>query len=146
MLGDGQSLQAIGKGSAKSKMKLPNGKTNPSTLHDVFFLVPDLAYNLFSVTSASKRGKVTTLSKLECEIKYGKSNLLAVGYREGSLYYLDNGDEVHEAHPTSDQISRKAKLWRCRFGNFGAQGMEQLARSEMVEGIDFDWETRLWFL
>ena len=51
----------------------------------VVLLVPDLAYNLFSVTSAPKRGNVTTFSKLECEIKNAKSNLLAVG---GSLYYL----------------------------------------------------------
>jgi len=77
-------------------------------------------------------------SKLECEIRNAKSNLLAFGYREGSLYYLDNADEVHQAHPTSDEISRKAKLWHRRLGHLGAQGMEELARSEMVGGIDFD--------
>jgi len=94
VLGDGRSLQAIGKGSVKLRMKLPNGKMNLCTLHDVL-LVPDLAYNLFNVTSASKRGKVTTFSKLECETRNANSNFLAVGYREGSLYYLDNADEVH---------------------------------------------------
>jgi len=50
VLGDDRT---IGKGSAKLRTKLPNGKMNLCTLHDVL-LVPDLAYNLFSVTSASK--------------------------------------------------------------------------------------------
>ena len=70
---------------------------------------------------------------------------MAVGHREGNLYYVDNADEVHQAHPTSDQISRKAKLWHRRFGHLGAQGMEELARSQMVEGIDFDGKLDLGF-
>jgi len=57
VLGDGPSLQAIGKGSVKLRMKLPNGKMNLCTFHDVL-LVPDLAYNLFSVTSASKEARL----------------------------------------------------------------------------------------
>ena len=60
MLGNGRSLQAIGKGSVTLKMKLLNGKTKACTLliwHK----------NLFSVTLASKKGKVTTFSKLKCE-------------------------------------------------------------------------------
>ena len=137
MLGDGRSLQATGQGSVVLKMKLPNGKTKACTLHDVL-LVPDLAYNLFSVTSASKKGKVTTFSKLKCEIRDAKSNLLAVGCREGSLYYLNYDDVVHQAYPSSKQIGRKERLWHRRFGHLGAQGMQELARNEMVEGIDFD--------
>jgi len=61
------------------------------------------------------------------------------------LYYLDNADEVHQAHSTSDEISHKAKLWHRRLGHLGAQGMEKLARSEMVGGIDFDGKLD-WFL
>ena len=85
------------------KMKLPNGKTKACTLHDVL-LVLDLAYNLFSVTPASKKGKVTTFSKLKCEIRDAKSNLLAVGCREGSLYYLDYDDLVQQAYPAPSRL------------------------------------------
>ena len=63
VLGDGRSLQATGQGSVVLKMKLPNGAC---TLQDVL-LVPSLAYNLLSVTSASKKGKVTTFSKMKCD-------------------------------------------------------------------------------
>ena len=65
-------------------------------------LVPSLAYNLLSVTSASKKGKVVTFSKMKCEIRDKESNLLAVGHRERSLYYFDHDDTVHQACPTSE--------------------------------------------
>ena len=45
-------------------MKLPNGNTIACVLHDVL-LVPDLTYNLFSVTSASKKGKSDHFLKIK---------------------------------------------------------------------------------
>ena len=101
VLGDGRSLLATctGQGSVMLKMKLPNGRSKPCTLHNVL-LVPSLAYNLLSVTSASKKGKIVTFSKMKCEIRDNESSLLAVGWREGSFYYLDNDDTVHQACPS----------------------------------------------
>ena len=137
VLGDGRSLQATGLGSVVLKMKLPNGMSKPCTLHNVL-LVPSLAYNLLSVTSASKKGKIVTFSKMKCEIRDDKSSLLAVGRREGSLYYLDNDDTVHQACPSSEQSDDRGKIWHRRLGHLGAQGMQELARSKMVQGMDFD--------
>ena len=48
---------------------------------------------------------------MKCEIRDAKSNLLAVGHREGSLYYLDHNDTVHQACPTSDPGSCKGTIW-----------------------------------
>ncbi len=48
-------------------------------------LVPDLAYNLLSVTSAAKRSNVPTFSESKCEIRDAKSRVVAGGHREGSL-------------------------------------------------------------
>ena len=144
VLGDGRSLQATGQGSVVLKMKLPNGKIKACTLQDVL-LVPNLAYNLLSVTSASKKGKVTTFSKMKCEIRDNKSNLLAVGHREGSLYYLDHDDTVHQACSSSEQSSCKGTIWHRRLGHLGAQGMQELARRKMVNGIDFDEKQELGF-
>ena len=53
-LGDGRNLQAMGRGNVVPVMNPPQGKMESCTLHDVL-LVPDLAYNLLSVTSASKK-------------------------------------------------------------------------------------------
>ena len=131
VLGDGRSLQAIGQGSVVLEMKLPNGKNKACTLHNVL-LAPSLAYNLLSVTSASNKGKVVTFSKSKCEIRDNESNLLAVGQREGSLYYLDHDDTVHQACPSLEQIGAKGTIWHRRLGHLGAQGLQELARSKMV--------------
>ena len=45
---------------------------------------------------------------------------------------------VHQACPTSDQGSSKGTIWHHRLGHLGAQGMQELARSKMVKGKDFD--------
>ena len=68
VLGDGRSLQAVGRGNVVLKMNLPNHKTNKCTLLSVL-LVPELAFNIFSVTSASEKGKLTTFSDVKCEIR-----------------------------------------------------------------------------
>jgi hypothetical protein len=44
-LGDGGTLQAAGHGDVVLRMKLPRGKIEECTLHDVLF-VPDLALQL----------------------------------------------------------------------------------------------------
>ena len=87
MLGDGRNLQAVGRVNVTLTMNLPKGKKT-CTLNDVL-LVQDLAYNLLSITSAAKKGKVTIFTEMKCEIRDSKSKLIAFGYREGSLYYLD---------------------------------------------------------
>ena len=103
-LGDGRNLLTVRCGNIVLPMNLPQGKMEKCTLHDVL-LVPDLAYNLLGVTSASKKGKVTTFSKIRCKIRDAKSKLIASGSREGSLYYLDHvpSDTVHQACSASDR-------------------------------------------
>ena len=54
------------------------------------------------------------------------------------MYYLDHDDTVHQACPSLEQIGAKGTIWHCRLGHLGAQGLQELARSKMVQGIDFD--------
>ena len=143
-LGDGRSLQATGHGNVVLTMNLPHGRIKRCTLHDVL-LVPDLAYNLVSVTSASKRGKETKFSVLTCEIRDSMSKLIAPGYREGSLYYLDHSGSIHQACTSSDQRGYKETLWHRRLGHLGAQGMQELVNNQMVKGLDLDSKYNLSF-
>ena len=96
VLGDGKSLQAVGQGNQVLKMNLPNSKTNKCTLLEVL-VVPELAFNLFSVTLASKKGKLTTFSDTKCEIRGVNSRMVATGYRDGNLYYLDHRELAQQA-------------------------------------------------
>ena len=117
-LGDGHTLQAAGRGNVVLRMRLPHGKTRECTLHDVLF-VPDLAYNLLSVTSAAKKNKVTTFSETKCEIRDAKSRLVASGHRERSLYYLDYDGVTQQVHSICDHEGLKGTTWHCRFGHLG---------------------------
>ena len=92
-LGDGRSLQATGQGNVVLKMNLPHDRIENCILHDVL-LIPELSYNLLSVTSAAKRRKMTTFTKDTCEIRDSKSRIVALGNRDGGLYNLDHGGPV----------------------------------------------------
>ena len=46
-----------------------------------------------------------------------------MGHREGSLYYLDHNNRIHQAYVGSDCKKSKETMWRRRFGHLGAQGM-----------------------
>ena len=133
-LGDGRDLKATGRGNVVLTMNLPQGNTKTCTLHDVL-LVPDLAYNLLSITAVSKRGKVTTFTQVGCEIRDFKSKLVASGHREGSLYYLDHGGSTHRAYLSN---SAMGTVWHRRLGHLGNAGMEALAKNQMVSGLDID--------
>lgn len=138
-LGDGRSLQAVGRGSVTLNMKLSHNKAETCTLHDVL-LVPDLAFNLLSITSASKRGKVTVFTNTKCEIRNSRSKLVATGRREGSLYFLNQGGVAHLACPSSDQNNSREMIWHRRYGHLGSGGLQTLVKKGMVNGMDFNCE------
>ena len=128
-LGDGHALKATARGTVTLVMNVPNCKDNKCTLHDVL-LVPDLAYNLFSVSKATEAGKSTEFTKSACSIREAKGNkLVAQGYKEGSLYYLDHQDIPAQAHAASSET------WHRRFGHFGTQNLMQLSKHRMVRGL-----------
>ena len=136
-LGDGRDLHAVGRGNVVLTMNLPQDKTESCTLHDVL-LVPDLAYNLVSVTAASKKGKVTTFSEMKCEIRDYKSKLVATRHRDGSLYYLG---PIHKACSSSNHNTKETN-WHRRFGHLSFTGMQALSKNKMVTGLDFDWKKK----
>ena len=84
---------------------------------------------------------------MKCEIRDVGSRVIATGYREGSLYYLDHSDFVHRACSSSDQTESKCKLtvWHRRFGHLGASGMRELAKNKMDNGLQYDWKQDLAF-
>ncbi len=51
--------------------------------------VPDLSYNLISVSKASEGGKMTKFDESGCQIVNSKNKVIATAKRCGSLYFLD---------------------------------------------------------
>lgn len=101
-------------------MNISGCKERKCTLNDVL-LVPDLAYNLFSVFRATMAGKWTEFTKSGCSIRDEKDNqLVAQGYREGSLYYLN-----HQEAPAQANAAVSTEIWHRRFGHLGTQSLIQ---------------------
>ena len=65
-LGDGNVLKVSGQGVVSLKMKLPDGSVRRCKLLDVLY-VPDLAYNLLSVSKAAESGKMT---KFDANVRF----------------------------------------------------------------------------
>lgn len=125
-LGDGHSLGATGKGDVTLMMNMADGKSK-CTLRDVLY-VPNLAYNLFSVSKATEAGKSTEFDKTGCSVREGAGGrLIASGYRRRNLYYLDQGREPHHAHTAS------VVTWHRRFGHLGDQSLRKVEK--MVHGL-----------
>ena len=134
-LGDGHALKASGRGTVALKMKLPSGRARYCTLHNVL-LVPNLAYNLLSVSRATEAGKLTEFTEVTCKMFDARKRLIAIGSKVGSLYYLNHESQSQQANRA--EVQRKKNVWHRRFGHLGTRSLQQLARDKMVDGLDFD--------
>ena len=98
-VGDGYTLDAVGKGKVKVCVKSTGGRTVRCELRDVLY-VPDLRFNLLSVSKVVKGGKSVKFSETGCEIIKG-SRVVASGRKRGSLYHLNvvnKGNRFGAAH------------------------------------------------
>ena len=85
-IGDGHGISAQGIGSVHLKINC-QGKSSSLHLRDVLY-VPDLEYNLISISKAGKAGNVSRFDGSKCEIMNKEGTVLASGVCEGSLYSL----------------------------------------------------------
>ena len=132
-LGDGHTLEAIGRGVVPLEMKLPNSSSQRCKLQDVLY-VPALLYNLLSVAKAAENGKVIEFNDSGCDIVGSGRRLVAKATRVGSLYYLDCEIDQH----TSVAQGSKEVLWHQRYGHLNVQSLQKLSRNNLVNGLDFN--------
>jgi transposase InsO family protein len=133
-LGDGNTLDALGRGVVTLQLKLPNGDLKIGKLNDVLY-VPKLAYNLLSVTKVTEMGKAVYFNKSGCNICDEQEKLVAVASKVGSLYYL-NCSRMQQVNATVNQS--KENLWHRRFGHLSEKGLRRLAKEKLVNGFDYN--------
>ena len=121
-MGDGNALSSEGVGDVELVLKLPNGKTKKRIMHSVLY-VPGLACNLFSVSRAAKKGKMTVFDDTTCKILKGKK-VVASGRRVGNLYLLDCVSR-ERALVASDG---NEMLWHQKYGHLGQDSLKKLVR------------------
>ena len=116
---------ATDQGTVTLKMNLPNGKENKRILHDVLLVLDLIGFNSFSVSRATEAGKSTEFTKSACAIREEKGNwLVAQGYKEGNLYYLDQ-----EAPAQAYTVS--SETWHRLFGHLGTQSLMELSKKQI---------------
>ena len=136
ILGDGHHLKAEGSGTITLEVDKSDRKQKTCTLKDVMY-VPDLSYNLFSVSRATKAGKTVDFSEADCEIVDGSQRLIATGSREGCLYFLDCSGNDRQQVNVAGSVSQE-KLWHRRYGHLGIQNLKRLVVEDMVVGLRSD--------
>lgn len=135
-LGDGRGVEATQQGNVQLVMQVGR-KSISCTLHDVLW-VPDLSFNLFSISKASEKGASATFIGEKCSILGRNKNVVAVARRINGLYHLD-----HVKRTSRAMVSKKEgnsdldyQKWHRRLGHLGVGGMTEMIRKEMVLGLD----------
>ena len=132
--------RATSRGTVRLLMRLPGGKVKRCMLQDVLH-VPDLSYNLVSVSKASEMGKVTEFDESDCRIRNSGGEVVAMATRCGSLYFLDC-----QACEQANVAGSREDLWHRRYGHLGSDGLRRLAAERLVDGFDFDSQKQISFL
>lgn len=132
-LGNRNRSNIIGCGSIDTKISV-NGKTVPCTLKNVL-LIPELGYQLLSVSSLSKGGLSTTFSNGRCWIKR-ENTLVASGTLQDTLYKLDT-PKSSENIPSA-LISASLQVWHERFAHVDPSIIKNIIENNTVHGASIN--------
>ena len=88
-IGDGRNLEAVGHGTVSLVLKSPGSEAKPRKLYDTLH-VPDLSFNLVSVSKVTEAGQVVKFLEKDCQFINSQKQVIARA-RHGSLYLLDCG-------------------------------------------------------
>ena len=99
--------------------------------------MPDLSYNLLSMSKAVEAGKVVEFSETSCQILDANRKPITVATRVRNLYYLNCLTDRQQAHAADNQNQQtKEDMWHRRYGHLGVQNLQRLAKEELVDGFD----------
>ena len=98
---------------------------------------PGLAYNLVSVSKAADAGKTVYFDDSICEFRNKSGKVIAVGAREGSLFYLKIARKSRESVSMAHNQNKK-RLWHRRLGHLNEQSMKRLMDKDLVNQLDYD--------
>jgi hypothetical protein len=138
-LGDGHNLKGVGRGTVTLEIDVPQGKMQKCKLRDVL-CVPNLSYNLLSVSKAADAVEKAVFTKTGCELKFDR-DVVATGKRVGELYYLNCRKYQQAATVTQRSDESPEELWHRRYGHLGLRNMKKLVVENMVVGLDCDMKT-----
>ena len=138
ILGDGYAVEATGRGVVALEVTTTGDKIKKCKLHDVLY-VPNLSYNLLSVSKATKSGKKVEFSEAGCEIMDENRMLIATATNIRSLYYLNCREDRRKVNVAAEKPSQETKgsIWHLRYC-LGTRNLKKLAKHDMADRFDYD--------
>ena len=138
-VGDGAFIEAWYEGTVELEVRTSENTTVKYTMENALY-APDLAYNLLSVSKASKGGNTVEFKEDKCKITDSEGKLLAVGNKIGELYFVNCETKLENEFAcaaTEPSKPSKNKIWHSRFGHLGGNNLKRLVEENMVEGLDY---------
>ncbi len=108
-VGNGCFMEAKLEGTVYINLKSRNNKVSKCKLSNVL-LVPDMKFNLLSVSKASKKGKKCVFDKHGCKfIDVDSSKVVVTASKVGNLYYVNctNNDTIKVETKRKDRLQRE---------------------------------------
>lgn len=127
-LGNGATAEISGQGTVQIDILL-NGEIVCCKLNNVL-LVPELGYQLLSVSSLSMKGFTTAFEGRKCDIKQGRT-VVASGTLQGSLYRLDTVKGANTA-----LVSSTLQVWHERFAHVDPSVIQNMVNNNVVSGVE----------
>ena len=143
-LGDGYSVEALGKGTIELILRVSAGKQQRCNLYETLY-VPNLSYNLLSVAKATSQGTTFVFDESKCQIIKNRKTIGAAT-KFGNLYYL-NCVEKRTAHAAAycSNGDTHEEIWHRRYGHLGAENLQKLVRDKLVDGFNYNASRQIGF-
>ena len=129
VLGDKSVAKAAGKGTVEITIDV-SGKETKCLLEDVMH-IPTFGFNLLSVSALCKKGLKVEFEVEKCRI-LKSVKVIATGHLEGDLFVLDTVDTLPDQHACVADL----KLWHERLAHVFPDGITQMARNNVVKGLE----------
>ncbi|KAH9138125.1 hypothetical protein AeRB84_017508 [Aphanomyces euteiches] len=140
---NGIDMPIAGTGSVLLEMNTPTGII-PVTLQDVLF-IPNLQYNLFSLSRVTDRGFNSQFQRNACYITR-EEVVYAQGFKHDNLYYLDIANPLPTQSSSTPHVGlslltnsatpTQADLWHARLGHISVKYTAKTC--QYTDGIELD--------
>ena len=110
--------------------------TRKCKLHDVLH-VPDLSYNLLSVSKTVEKGITVKFDESRCVIRDTSRKIITVATKAGGLHHINKAPvEVHSMMVHHSSFSRE-DLWHRQYGHLSMKSLKKLAQDDLVKDFDY---------
>ena len=137
-LGANSSASIIGRGDVKLNLCMPDGSTRPCLVKNVLH-VPDLRYQLLSVSAMSKLGVNVRFDESSAQlVRKSDASVVGTGTFRNALYTLDCTKPPSNDTPDKAQIAlvSSSQLWHERLAHVNVSGIKSMAARGVVKGVN----------